>query len=317
MTGPLVSVIICVYNAGDYLRPAVQSVLAQTYGNLEVLIVNDGSTDGCMASIADLTDPRIRIIHQANAGKPAAMNAALDQMCGEFYAIQDADDLSDPTRIARQLAAMQANPDVAAVYSGHDLILGDGRTAPVFREKDTDTCRADIARCVMPAHDPTGMYRLDMVRHMRYETDLLVGEGHDYILRVGERWPMMVLGECLYSYRFHLESLTKSDPDRRHRLARKVITRARKRRALPPTTDSFEISETRWSRNRRREFGLAWQFLESACCLVRAGRRLEAIATGLKCAALHPLDPHYHKAIICALSPKWLIRRIRRREVAI
>jgi glycosyltransferase involved in cell wall biosynthesis len=69
MAQPLVSVIMCVYNAGGYLRPAIESVLAQTYGNLELLIVDDGSTDGCMEEVGDLlADPRVRVIRQANAG---------------------------------------------------------------------------------------------------------------------------------------------------------------------------------------------------------------------------------------------------------
>src|ERR1700733_3555257 len=101
---PLVSVIMCVYNAGSYLLPAVQSVLAQTYQTIELLIVDDGSTDGCMECIQKIEDPRIRIIRQKNKGKPAAMNVALAEMRGEFYALNDADDLSHPRRIELQLA---------------------------------------------------------------------------------------------------------------------------------------------------------------------------------------------------------------------
>lgn len=62
MAEPLVSVLIPVYNAGDYLLPSLQSILAQTYANLEILIINDGSTDGCMGTIADVKDSRIRNI---------------------------------------------------------------------------------------------------------------------------------------------------------------------------------------------------------------------------------------------------------------
>src|SRR5688572_9943650 len=107
---PVVTVIMPVFNAGNYLSSAVESILAQTWTRLELLVIDDGSTDGCMDAIADLADPRLRIIHQKNRGKPGAMNRALDEMRGEFYAIQDADDLSHPTRIEKQVRCMQENP---------------------------------------------------------------------------------------------------------------------------------------------------------------------------------------------------------------
>src|SRR5688500_6881375 len=103
MNEPLVSILMPVYNAGEYLRPAVDSVLCQTHSNLEILIVDDGSTDGCSQQIAGLKDTRIRLFQRPHAGRPAALNHGLKQMSGEFFAIQDADDLSDPRRIERQV----------------------------------------------------------------------------------------------------------------------------------------------------------------------------------------------------------------------
>ena len=84
----LVTVVICVYNAGDFLRPAVESILKQTYPNLEVLIINN-CTDGCLSTVQDLATLAHRILHQENRGKPAAMNYALSELKGEFYACPD------------------------------------------------------------------------------------------------------------------------------------------------------------------------------------------------------------------------------------
>ncbi len=200
---PLVSVIICVYNAGEYLRHAVESIVKQRYEKIEIIIVDDGSTDGCMRSLNDIGDERIRRIAQRNAGKPFALNRALSELRGEFYAIQDADDLSHPFRIEHQLRCMQEHPEVAAVFCGHEIVLNGRHLAPRFRAKNSEECRADIRAFRMPAHDPTVMYRVEAVRGMRYEEALRIGQGFDYILRVGEQYPMMVLGECLYSYRVH------------------------------------------------------------------------------------------------------------------
>ena len=124
---PLVTIVMCVYNAGEYLRPSLLSVVGQTYRNLDILIVDDGSTDGCFESIQDLlSDVRIRITRQANAGKPVAFNRALDMIRGEFYAIQDADDISHPDRIEKQVRAFLDKPELAAVFCGNSLSsMGD------------------------------------------------------------------------------------------------------------------------------------------------------------------------------------------------
>ena len=97
----------------------------QTYRNLEIIIVDDGSTDGCLETITDLLDDeRIRVFRQANATRPVALNRALDLVQGEFYAIQDADDISKPTRIQKQLEAMLSRPELAAVFCGYWLHHG-------------------------------------------------------------------------------------------------------------------------------------------------------------------------------------------------
>jgi glycosyltransferase involved in cell wall biosynthesis len=306
---PLVSVIICAYNAGAFLQSSIRSVLNQTYDRLEVLVIDDGSTDGSVGETRlTLRDPRIRWFHQSNSGKSMGLNRALSEARGSFYAIQDADDLSYPQRIARQVQCMLDCPEVAAVFCGHDLILAGRCVAPLLRAKNCDVCRRDVDRFRMPAHDPTGMYRMSMVRDMRYEPSLRIAQGYDYTLRVGERFPMIVLGECLYSYRYHAQSVTKADPDRRHRFVTEVIRRACERRKVPFSP----APRRRLSMHRRREFGLAWHLMESACDLAHAGRRFEAIRTGLTGMRCHPLDLHYHKAWVLAVTPVCLHRYLRR-----
>jgi glycosyltransferase involved in cell wall biosynthesis len=120
---PLVSVLIASYNAGEYLKPSLMSIFEQSYKRLEVILIDDGSTDGSIESITGLTDVRLQIIRQPNCGKPCALNAALDIMSGELFAIHDADDLSHPLRIERQVSRLMAEPDLAAVFCGHELRL--------------------------------------------------------------------------------------------------------------------------------------------------------------------------------------------------
>jgi glycosyltransferase involved in cell wall biosynthesis len=120
---PRVSVITPAYNVEAYLADAAQSVLGQTCRDLELLIVNDGSTDrtGEVADRVQQSDPeRVRILTTRNAGPAAARNAALAVARGEFIALLDGDDMWDPPFLERQLAIFDARPDV-------DLVTGNGR----------------------------------------------------------------------------------------------------------------------------------------------------------------------------------------------
>ncbi|MDX2148545.1 MAG: glycosyltransferase [Planctomycetota bacterium] len=309
----LVSVIICTYNGGAYLIDAVRSVVDQTHKALEIIVVDDGSTDGSVDALRSaISDPRLRILSQAQKGKAAALNHALSVMQGEFFAIQDADDLSAPNRIQIQVRAMHDNPDLAAVFCGHELILEDRRLAPRFRLKTRAQCLADITAFRMPAHDPTVLYRWSMVRDLAYDEELRIGQGYDYILRVGERSPMLVLGQCLYSYRVHKQSVTRKAPSQRHAFVQKVVSKACARRGinydeLVKGSQAFERNRTRFADNN-----LAANFIESVIDSVAVGKRRDAIRTGLQCVSLHPTNLHYYKALIYAGAPLSVVRRRRR-----
>ena len=308
---PLVSIITSTYNAGGWLRPSIESILAQTYSNFELWLVDDGSTDDSMQTIADLRDPRIRIIRQANAGKPVALNRVLDCLRGDFYAIHDADDISHPCRLERQVQAMLLNPEVAGIFTGYDLLLGTRALAPRARFKDAAACARDIQALKMPSHDPTAMYRISQVADFRYEESLCIGEGYDYILRVGEKYPLQVLDECLYSYRILPSSITRADPKRRIRMVNKVLSRACLRRGIDPASLVSALDGPLES-NRDLDNNLVAHFMESVVDQRAAGRISGALATAFKCISIHPRDPDYYKPLGCAVLPQQLLAKLRR-----
>lgn len=314
----MVSVLIPVYNAGDYLRPSIQSIISQTYSNLEILIMDDGSTDGCMDTIANLKDSRIRIISQKNSGKAVALNRALEELSGTFYAIQDADDISYPHRIERQVECMLENPKLAAVFTGHDIILGRQRIAPTFSGKSTNECRHGIEQFRMPAHDATPMFRVSLVRKFYYEPTLWIGQGFDYILRVGEHHPMLVLGKCLYSYRVHFDSTIRKNVLQRKQMIRNVLERSCERRGLNPS-DYLSVNSERISKFQHREMEthLVPHFMESVLDLRRADRKRKALKTAFVCLRLHPCDPYYYKPLVYFLAPLMLIKYYRSTKVKI
>ena len=119
----LVSVVIATYNCRRYLGQAIESVLAQTYTDLELHVVDDGSTDGTAEEVARyLGDPRVRYHSQTNMGQTAAKNHGIRKSRGEFIAFCDADDLWLPDKLALQITAFADNPRLGVVYSRAALI---------------------------------------------------------------------------------------------------------------------------------------------------------------------------------------------------
>jgi glycosyltransferase involved in cell wall biosynthesis len=122
---PLASVILAVRNGGIDLPRAINSILTQTFTDLELIIVNDGSTDGTAAVLDKIDDPRVRVVHQENKGCAAAANTGIALARGRYIARIDHDDLAKPTRIEKQVAFMEANPDYALLGTWAEIWVGD------------------------------------------------------------------------------------------------------------------------------------------------------------------------------------------------
>ena len=128
MSADLVSVIIPSYNRAYCLATTVDSVLAQTHGNLEILIVDDGSKDATRELVAERygREPRVRYIHQANAGVSAARNHGLRLATGDYLALLDSDDLWLPWKVLAQLRCLAALPSAGMIWTDMDAIGADG-----------------------------------------------------------------------------------------------------------------------------------------------------------------------------------------------
>ncbi|MBV8820903.1 MAG: glycosyltransferase family 2 protein [Acidobacteriaceae bacterium] len=223
----LVSVVLPVYNGARYLREAIDSVLGQSYRELELIIVDDGSTDRS-ACIAERyrSDSRVHLIRQENRRLPAALNAGFGSAKGEFFTWTSADNVMKPHMLATLTGFLSANHDAEMVYADEELIDEAGQPA-----LDTDFCKiyqqplggSVLARPFDPGelgfvqNNYIGgcfMYRAWAGRAVGEYNERCFGfEDYDYWLRMNALFRIAHLGHrgTLYSYRLHPASLTSSD----------------------------------------------------------------------------------------------------------
>lgn len=213
---PTISVIMPAYNVEQYLGASVESVLAQTYRDWELVIVDDGSTDrtGRIADEYATRDPRIRVIHQRNGGLSAARNTAMRYARGEFFALLDSDDLWDPDFLTAQMATF-ASRQHTDVVTGNARNLGghwDGKPARPWPDKRPQPDLAGILR------DEEAVFIMSVFHRSVYQTvgdfdeRLRSNEDYDYWLRTAASGFRFARNDRpLGDYRRRDDSLSASD----------------------------------------------------------------------------------------------------------
>lgn len=279
---PLVSAIIPAYNCAPYIGAAVRSVLEQTHRDVQVIVVDDGSTDGTPEALAPFLE-RIELIRQPNGGVAAARNAGLRAARGELVAFLDADDWWFPARLSAQIAALARFPGAGLVFSDFAVVdaagtevrprgvrwkygvVRDPTTTPwskVFRDA-TSVAWADPAGADHRAEAYHGrvsawlfqgnlintctvLLRREAVDAVgEFDPSLDIEEDYDYWLRVAHRWPFVYVDEALVAFRQRPGQLTRTDQiERIARNALRVVDSARVRMKgqLAPQTVSSRLA---------------------------------------------------------------------------
>jgi glycosyltransferase involved in cell wall biosynthesis len=203
---PEVSVFIPAYNAAPYLAAAVESILQQTFRDLEVIVVDDGSTDGTAQVLEAYDDPRLRVIRQENQGISGASNTGISAARGPLVARLDADDVAYPERLERQVAYMREHPDCVLVGTGVDMLCPAGL---VLYEKKVPADHEEIARALWSGDSqavvhPTMMAQREVVEHIGgYRTQYSTVEDFDLYLRLLPLGRFANLPVALVGYRQH------------------------------------------------------------------------------------------------------------------
>lgn len=211
MSVPRVSVLMPVRNGAQWLSAAIDSVLAQTLSQFELLVVDDGSADRTPEILAGyaVADARVRPIRQDALGLVAALNRGLADARAGLIARLDADDLALPERLARQVAAMDASPRLNLLGSWADIVDGEGKvTGRLTPPPEPGKLRDTLVRTNPFIHSSV-MLRTDAVRSLGgYRAAFEAAEDYDLWLRLSEHGDIAIAPEILVRYREHGGNVT-------------------------------------------------------------------------------------------------------------
>ena len=199
---PLVSVLMPAYNSELYIAEAIQSILNQTYQNIELIIFDDGSSDKTRQLIQGFTDPRIiKVLSDQNYGVVRARNEMIDRTTGKYIALMDADDIADPTRLEKQVSVLETGKYDLCGSAQWVLDEGTGRIKKSKdRFSDADLRALLSVYCSLCNSAMTG--KAEIFKRFKYDTSILTSE--DYYLWVqmaAAGFRFLNLPECLITYR--------------------------------------------------------------------------------------------------------------------
>jgi GT2 family glycosyltransferase len=208
---PRVTVFIPVHNRERYIRVAVNSILAQTFDDFELLVVDDGSTDATMEVLERFSDPRLRVVsNPGNRGIPYTRNRGLELARGEYIALLDSDDHAYPHRLRRQVTYLDRHPGIAQVGSWCSFMDADG--AMLERVRRQPLTPEDVHAHLLfhcPVINRTVMARTAILRELRYDEAFPRCQDYDMharLVRAGHR--LANLGEILVCGREHAGRFT-------------------------------------------------------------------------------------------------------------
>ncbi len=200
---PLASVIVPAFNAEPTLCAALESLRRQTLDDLEILVVDDGSTDRTRAVADAFPDPRIRVLRFPNGGLATARNRGLAAATGRYVSFLDADDLWTPAKLEAQIHALERRPAAAVAYSWTAIFGGDGRFlfAKTPSRYEGIVLRALLVDLFVGSGSNVTIDRERLTTALRFDESLEVGEDWDLLLRLAPEHPFAVVPRYQVLYR--------------------------------------------------------------------------------------------------------------------
>jgi glycosyltransferase involved in cell wall biosynthesis len=226
MPAPSVSVLLAVHNGERHLPEALDTLLAQTFDDFELVAVDDGSTDGTGTALDAYAarDGRVRVVRLAeNAGLPAALNRGLGLCRAGLVARADADDTYHPERLARQVAFLRAHPDVGLVGCWYRRVAEDGTPRGTSRPPTDDATIRARQLFVNSFLHPGVMFRAGVVRAVGgYDERYWTAQDADLWVRLRDHTRFANVPEALVTYRTHRETISRTRGEAGQRLSAMV-----------------------------------------------------------------------------------------------
>ncbi len=203
-----ISVVMSCYNNEDTIQDAVNSILEQRFPSFELLVVNDGSSDGTKEKLDSINDPRLTIIdNPENIGLTRSLNIAISLSNGRYIARQDADDVSMPGRLQKQFNHMEDYPDVAVLGTGRATLDERGKMLSSLLLPEEPTF-ADLLKSNCFVHGSVMMRKDILIDVGSYNEDFRFTQDYELWLRIAGKHRVMNLQEPLYGVRRHENRVT-------------------------------------------------------------------------------------------------------------
>ncbi|HTL30942.1 MAG TPA: glycosyltransferase family 2 protein [Tepidisphaeraceae bacterium] len=305
-----ISVVIPMRNAERYINAAIDSILAQRGVEIEIVVVNDGSTDASAERVLAYKDPRVKMIAGPCKGIASALNAGLAAATGDYFARCDADDIYSPDRLASQKQWLEAHPDYGAVAGYFTMVNSD--LEPVADQRWSHTAEditQELQNGVGRTHLCAFLIRMDVMRDLEGFRPYFIGtEDADFQLRIGEVTKIWYEPRLCYIYRLHGESITHTQPTAEREFFGRVMREFQKQRREtgmddlqrgnpPPVPANLSKAATHPKHQiQQLLLGTAWQEH-------RLGKKLKSISTGIRACLSVPGNFAAWKSL-CALAIK-------------
>ena len=230
---PKVSIIIPTYNQAEYLKEAIESVLNQTYKNIEIIIVDDGSTDNTLEVVASF-DNKIVYIQQRNKGASSARNTGIKEASGEYVAFLDSDDMWIKNKLEKQIEFIKNDPEIGLLGTGCYEMINMGKMIykKIFPAKN-EILQKDLIK-YNPFIQSSVIVEKDVFNDIDlYDEKFKESEDYDLWLRIAQKYKVANLPEALVTKRYYEKGLSKNKDSKQLYFALKAKKNAIKRKQYP------------------------------------------------------------------------------------
>jgi len=296
-------VLLPVWNGEAFLERAMESIVRQTLPSFELIVIDDGSSDRSAAIADDFAtrDDRVRTLRRPHEGLSATLNAGIAAARGEYVARMDADDVSVPDRLRKQIAFLDAHPACVAAGTWIEVIDEVGRPIGLKTYVTThDAISAALLDGISPLAHPTVVVRADALRAAGgYDARRYPSEDLDLWFRLADRGELANLAEALLQHRRHRTAIGVREREKMKAMALTICNEARVKRGLPPRRGTPMLAGTNDD---------ARYHLECARTALIAGSHLVAARHAAATIAAEPGRPYGYATLLACAVPKPLLR---------